>query len=281
MQEETPSILRRNINYNRLILFTIIICSLTLIGMPMQINKEVDVTKTENAELSAGVTKSLLEISRDPLAETLSAGLTKHILKIEKEPQIEMLKIDTVAAAAEIKESTEETTEIEAVEVVESEPEPVYKNLDEIEISRDMDLIKTSGLSREDFCELLANFKYDYAGFYERNAGWIWDLSQEYQVNEIFMCGVFGLESLYGSNDIHVEAHNYGSIMRNGKLASYESDAEGIKANFELFADDYFNPEGKYYGGVTLDSFGDTYCPPTKECPSWAAEVYSCMKKFL
>lgn len=276
MQEETPSFLRRNINYNRLILFTIIICSLTLIGMPMQINKELDATKTENAELSAGVTKSLLEISRDPLAETLSAGLTKHILKIEKEPQIEMLKIDTVAAAAEIKESTEETTEIEAVEVVESESEPVYKNLDEIEISRDMDLTKTSGLSREDFCELLANFRYDYDGFYNRNAGLIWDFSQEYHVNEFFICGVFGLESLYGSNGKHISAHNYGSIMKKGELVTYESDEEGIEANYKLFANSYLSPDGKYYKGVTLDSIGNTYCDS-----NWAGQVYECMKVFL
>ena len=139
-----------------------------------------------------------------------------------------------------------------------------------------MDLTKTSGLSREDFCNLLADFKYDYAGFYERNSGLIWDLSQEYQVNEFFVCGVFAEESLYGSNEAHIVTHNYGSIMKNGKLVSYESDAEGIRANFELFAKSYLSPDGKYYKGVTVDSIANTYCDS-----SWAGRVYSCMKKFL
>lgn len=207
----------------------------------------------------------------------LTSGVNKDLMELLKQqlPEIEENDVDTVT-------STAEGTTNAVDDTAEPEMEIVYKTLEEVSISRDMDLTETTGMSKEDFCELLANFEYDYEGFYERNAGLIWDLSQEYQVNEIFICGVFALESYYGSSEKHISAHNYGSIMTgDGKLQKFENDAEGIEANFELFANSYLSPEGKYYKGVTLDAIGDTYCPPTKDCPSWAGKVYSCMQKFL
>lgn len=268
--QETPPILliRRNIKYNRLIQSAILICSMMLLitstmlvsnkdenvikKVTEKVTQKVDVS-TEKVELSAGVSKAIFKSLKKP----------KVKLETEIELGLEKLNLDTVTAA-------------------ETETQILYKSIEEIEISRDMDLTQTTGISREDFCQLLAEFKYDYDGFYEKNAGLIWDLSQTYQVNEIFICGVFALESYYGSNEKHIAAHNYGSMMnRKGKLIQYESDEEGIEANFKLFANSYLNPEGKYYKGVTLDSIGDTYCPPTTKCPSWAGKVYKCMQMFI
>lgn len=287
MEETPPSILRRNNSYNRLIQSAIIICSMILlVGISaMQGNNTVEVTeeKAETVELSAGVSRKMLQMLNEPQPEKLAAGVSKQLMQLAQEPlpEVEKMDMETVTSPAD----------------TEPEREIIYKTLED-GISRGMDLTETTGLSREDFCELLANFKYDYAGFYEQNAGLIWDLSQKYQVNEIFICGVFALESLYGSNEKHIANHNYGSIMtskviivkdENGEekeitiqeLKPYLTDAEGIEANFKLFANCYLAPEGKYYKGVTLDSIGDTYCPPTPDCPSWADKVYSCMQKFL
>lgn len=320
MQEEIPSILRRNIKYNRLIQSAILICFIILLGIPMQLNEGAD-AKPEVIGLSAGVTNATMQMSKEPLPKELSAGVSNAMLQVLKELHVDILEVYTVSAAADtlaeskaeaetetetvaVAEGEAETetvavadseaeAETETVDVEESEPETVYKSLEEVKISRNMDLTETTGLSREDFCELLANFKYDYAGFYERNSGLIWDLSQEYQVNEFFICGVFAEESLYGSNEAHISTHNYGSIMitevvkvedENGeekeikikKLKPYSSDEEGIRANFELFANSYLSPDGKYYKGVTLDSIGNTYCDS-----KWAGQVYSCMKYFL
>lgn len=272
MEETPPSILRRNNSYNRLIQSAIIICSMILlVGISaMQGNNTVEVTeeKAETVELSAGVSRKMLQMLNEPQPEKLAAGVSKQLMQLAQEPlpEVEKMDMETVTSPAD----------------TEPEREIIYKTLEEIGISWDMDLREPTGLSREDFCKLLANFQYDYEDFYKRNAGLIWDLGQEYQVNEIFVCGVFALESYYGSNASHVEAHNYGSIMtRDRKLVKYASDAEGIEANIKLFADCYLNPDGKYYKGVTLDSIGDTYCPPTPDCPSWADKVYSCMQKFL
>jgi len=239
---DEPSILRRNIKYKGLIAFVLICSAMFVTTSLVQLNKE----EVKTIQFAPPI--------------NLSAGVSRQIFEDpELELEIQKLENDIVTAT-----------------------QNSYISIDEIEISRDMNLTKPLGISREDFCELLSNFKYDYEGFYEQNAGFIWDLSQIYQQNEIFMCGLYGLESYYGSSDKHQAAHNYGSIMTaSGELVQYASDEEGIEANFKLFANHYFNPEGKYYKGVTLDAIGDTYCPPTPETPSWADKVYQCMLMFL
>lgn len=285
MEKTPPVLLRRNNSYNRLIQSAIIICSMILLGFSaMQVqgdNVKVHVTekKVETVELSAGVSRM-----KEPQPEKMVAGLSKQLMKFAKEPlpEVEELNVETVTTSIETEDVADVTETEDVAEEEKTEPEILYKSLEEVKISRNMDLTETTGLSREDFCKLLANFKYDYAGFYKQNAGLIWDLSQKYQVNEIFICGVFGLESYYGSDDRHISTHNYGSIMRRtGGMVKYSSDAEGIEANFRLFANSYLSTEGKYYKGVTLDSIGNTYCPPTPDCPSWADKVYSCMQYFL
>lgn len=300
MQETPPVILRRNIT--KVIEITVCTCFILLLVISAMQPKLVQKTAVKEinrkATLTAGVSKQFSEVLTEKTAKNTSntAGISRHLEEVLKKKQkeakqakVEKLQVDTVTSVAK----TTETADVE-----DAKPEILYKSLEEVKISRSMDLTETTGLSREDFCELLANFKYDYAGFYERNAGLIWDLSQKYQVNEIFICGVFALESLYGSNEKHIANHNYGSIMtskvitvkdENGEekkvtiqeLKPYLTDAEGIEANFKLFANCYLTPEGKYYKGVTLDAIGNTYCPPIKDCPSWAGQVFSCMKKFL
>lgn len=280
MNDTTPIIQRRNINI-RIKYFILILCSMAiLIGISAIQKNQLETKKTVEKEQQTKNKK----INLPERNYKLSAGITQHIVELlketERETKVEALKTDIVTDA------------------IDTTPEIIYKSLTEVQISRGMDLTETTGLSREDFCKLLENFKCDYDGFYKRNAGWIWDLGQEYKVNEIFVCGVFALESFYGSNASHVKAHNYGSIMtskvvsvtdENGKekeitiqeLKTYLTDEEGIEANFKLFADCYLSPDGKYYKGVTLDSIGDTYCPPTNDCPSWADKVYECMQVFL
>lgn len=284
MQETQELKLRRS---SKAIETLVRICFILLIGIstiqPISktyIKKEANATAT--AEINQHFDEVLKEQTIKSLTTSLTAGTSRNFMEVLKEtnnqPKVEKLELETVTTSAKIKEMAEVDTE----DVEDAEPSTLYKSIEEVKISRNMYLTETTGLSREDFCELLANFKYDYEGFYSQNAGLIWDLSQEYQVNEIFLCGVFALESYYGSDDRHVNAHNYGSIMnKHGELVVYESDAEGIEANFKLFANCYLSPEGKYYKGVTIDSIGDTYCPPTTECPSWADKVYCCMQYFL
>ncbi len=306
--QETPPVLRRNIN--KVIEISVLIGFMVLIGvLAMQpIHLSQTATKKVSGTLRAGINQHFGEVLKGETAKnarvttSLTSGINRHFDEVLKEKskevietkkaQVEKLEVEIVTApektieTAEVVKETETKETEEAAEaeekVEDAEPEMLYKSLDEVKISRDMDLTQTTGLSKEDFRDLLADFKYDYAGFYKQNAGLIWELSQKYQVNEIFLCGVFALESYFGSDDRHVNAHNYGSIMNKyGELVRYASDAEGIEANFKLFANCYLSTKGKYYKGVNIDSIGDTYCPPTPECPSWADKVYCCMQYFL
>ena len=293
MQETPPVILRRNIT--KVIEITVCTCFillLVILAMQPKLGQKTAVKEiNRKATLTAGVSRQFGEVLTEKTAKNTSntAGISRHLEEVLKKKQkeakqakVEKMQVDTVTSVAGTTETTGLANETEVADAEETKPEILYKSLDEVKISRDMNLTETTGLSKEDFCELLANFKYDYAGFYERNAGAIWDLSQKYKVNEVFICGVFALESYYGADDRHVNTHNYGSIMnKDGKMVRYATDAEGIEANFKLFANCYLNPEGKYYKGVILDSIGDTYCPPTPECPSWADKVYCCMQYFL
>lgn len=305
--KEFPAVMLRR-NGSKVI---VLMCFMLLIGV-VAAQQPKNLSRTEMEETKetpmAGINRhfeemlSEHEIKNMNSNNELTAGISKHLMDVLEEKskearnnaKVEKHSIERVTSSTKVHENVEKVEETENTnnaeieeieeteEVEETKTEILYKSIEEVKISRDMNLTETTGLSREDFCELLANFQNDYAGFYERNAGLIWDLSQEYQVNEIFLCGVFALESYYGSNKSHMDAHNYGSMMNgHGKLISYESDAEGIEANYKLFANSYLSSEGKYYKGVTLDSVGDTYCPPTKDCPSWAGKVYCCMQYFL
>ena len=62
-------------------------------------------------------------------------------------------------------------------------------SISDVTISRTMDLTKRTGLSREDFIKLISGVKADTSGFFEDNAGTIYDLCKTYSINEIFFCG--------------------------------------------------------------------------------------------
>ena len=61
----------------------------------------------------------------------------------------------------------------------------MYKRLDEITISKDMDLTVRCNVSRDDFIALMAGVRADTSGFFEQNAGTIYDLCEKYEINEI------------------------------------------------------------------------------------------------
>ncbi len=48
-----------------------------------------------------------------------------------------------------------------------------------------MDLTVRTGLSRADFITLISGVKADTSGFFEENAGTIYDLCEEYSLNEL------------------------------------------------------------------------------------------------
>lgn len=152
-----------------------------------------------------------------------------------------------------------------------------YIPLDQVKISFDMDVSQPTGLSKEDFITLVANMKRDKTGILEANAGTIWECCQTYNVNEIFVLGICGIESGWCSASQHQKTHNYASLMSGGKLIPYASDAAGFEAMIKLLGQRYLTPGGGLYHGKTITGVGTSYCNPT----SWPQKVYKCMQQVF
>ena len=150
-------------------------------------------------------------------------------------------------------------------------------SISEVKISKSMDLTKRTGLSREDFIKLMSRVKADTSGFFEDNAGEIYDLCEEYSINEIFFCGLISAESGWNIASNHRSTHNYISLMKNGKLISYSSVSEGLEVAAKKLHYNYLTPGGKFYHGRTLAGVKTCFCPSS----TWVDLVYGRMKQIV
>ena len=98
------------------------------------------------------------------------------------------------------------------------EKEQKYIKPQEVKISKNMDLTKRTGLSKEDFKKVIKNLKQDTSKFFYNNADTIYDLCEKYQINEFFFCGLISAESGWKIASNHRSTHN----TRNTK-ASFKS----------------------------------------------------------
>ena len=150
--------------------------------------------------------------------------------------------------------------------------------IEDVVISKDMDLTVRTGLSREDFITLMAGVKEDKKGFFEENAGLIYDICEEYQINEIFFCGLIAGESGWHIADNHRRTYNYISLMSGGKLIKFSSVEDGLRKAAETLHNNYLTPGGKFYYGPTLAGVKTRFCPASS---TWVNLIYGNMKKIL
>ncbi len=153
--------------------------------------------------------------------------------------------------------------------------EESYISLEEVrnQMNYNMEINKPCGLSKEDFVELLDNLQYDYEGLYERNAEFIWEYEQEYQINGLFICSIIAIESGWGQHDAN--QNNYtGTMGANGKYKSFDSEEEGIEYTFQNLKDNYID-----CGLTTIPSISPVYLGYHSD--SWANNVYSAMKMIV
>ena len=153
-----------------------------------------------------------------------------------------------------------------------------YKNINEIEISKNMDLTKRTGVSKEDFMKLMANLKVDTSGFFEKNSETIYNLCEKYELNEVFFCGLIAAESGWNITKGHRNKCNYISMMSKGKMIKFASPEEGLEAAAKLLHNKYLTPGGSYYRGKTLSSVQKIFCPDSS---TWVGLVYGCMKQIV
>lgn len=206
-------------------------------------------------------------------------------LQIAKE---ETLEVENTIEKAEVENSFERETEVTSrsseERIVEEtiketvEEQPQYISIEEITISRDMDLTERCGISKEDFINLMENMKVDYSGFFGENAEAIYDLCEEYEINEIFFCGLIAAESGWKISSNHRNTCNYISMMSGGKLIRYSTPEEGLEAATKLLHNRYLTEGGSCYYGKTLSAVQRRFCPNSS---TWVGLVYGCMKQVV
>ena len=146
-----------------------------------------------------------------------------------------------------------------------------------VRISKGMDLTKRTGLTKEQFKKMVKHVSQDTSKFFYNNADYIYDLCQQYQINEIFFCGLISAESGWNIVGNHRRTHNYISLMRNGKLIHYSSTEEGLRVAAQKLHYNYLTPGGKFYKGKTLAGVKTYFCPTG----GWVNLVYGRMSQMM
>lgn len=199
----------------------------------------------------------------------------KEVEKLEEEKQTIEVAQET-SYEREIKVTSR--SEAQREKIAEEAPETKYISIEEIKISKDMDLSIRCGISREDFIKLMENMKVDYSGFFAKNAGIIYDLCEKYEINEIFFCGLIAAESGWSIASSHRNAHNYISMMSSKGLIRYSSEEEGLEAATKLLHNKYLTKGGSCYSGKTLSAVQKRFCPNSS---TWVGLVFGCMKQVV
>lgn len=173
------------------------------------------------------------------------------------------------------KTKSEEPEEVVIIEEVIEEKQ--YTKIEDIKISRDMDLTVRTGISKEDFKKLISNVKYDTSKFFYNNSDFIYDLCEEYQINEIFFCGLISAESGWNIASNHRRTHNYISLMTKNGLIAYGSVEEGLIAAAKALHNNYLTEGGRFYNGKTLYGVKTKFCPASS---TWVELVYGRMQQI-
>lgn len=175
------------------------------------------------------------------------------------------------------KEIVEKTLEKNIEEII-FVPEIPHVEISDVKISKDMNLTERTGLLKEDFVELINRLKTDKSGFFRDNAEKIYDLCEQYSINEIFFCGLIAQESGWNIAANHRRTNNFISLMSNGRLLSYSSVEEGLEVAAQKLHNNYLETTGKFYHGQTLSGVKVAFCPASS---TWVDAVYGRMKTIL
>ncbi|MBQ7409786.1 MAG: hypothetical protein IJW20_00185 [Clostridia bacterium] len=196
-----------------------------------------------------------------------SQGETREDVNLQG--NVGMINIESIehSLQEEIEESAEPIEEV-----------PATTPIEEVTISRDMNLTVRTGLSREDFITLIAGVEEDTSGFFEENAGLIFDLCEKYQINEIFFCGLIAGESGWRIADNHRRTYNYISLMSHGGLIRYSSVEDGLEKAAMALHNNYLTEGGRFYHGPTLAGVKTRFCPASS---TWINLIYGNMERIL
>lgn len=214
--------------------------------------------------------------------------------EVQTNEEVEIAKVETQEVSSRKsmndRQSTETQTENNQTEQIEAtneeqnqepeniEPEKTYTQIKDVKISKDMDLTVSTNLSKEDFKTVISGVKQDTSKFFYNNSELIYDLCQQYELNEIFFCGLISAESGWNIADNHRRTHNYISLMSKGNLIKYNSVEEGLEVAAKTLHNKYLTKGGVFYYGKTLSAVKTKFCPASS---TWVNLVYGRMKQII
>lgn len=198
------------------------------------------------------------------------------------EPQEEQINISRQKEQITSRNSISRKGKSEHLEEIIAEQEENTKNqytsIEEVEIFREMDLTIRTGLSKEDFKILISNVKYDNSKFFYENSDYIYDLCEEYQINEIFFCGLISAESGWEIASNHRRTYNYISLMTQKGLIQFDSVEDGLESAAKALHNNYLTEGGCFYNGKTLYGVKTKFCPASS---TWVELVYGRMQQII
>ena len=253
-------------------LFAIVIIAAAIIGIVLIANKyitangyemltEVAVTEENNEKENLRNVETVSSRTAETARSEAIANKAENVNKEENQNEINNNEIEEQKAE-------EENTEIETQS---------YISVQDIAISQDMDLTVRTGISKEDFVDLISRVKADKSKFFYENAKTIYDLCEKYELNEIFFCGLISAESGWNIASNHRSTYNYISLMVNGKLKQFSSVEDGLEQAAKALHENYLTPGGRFYHGKTLSGVKTRFCPSSS---TWTSLVYGRMKQI-
>lgn len=277
MEQQTGKVISIRLIY--IILFLVVLIVGISVGIKYWNQKEVkqiaeksiEITRQENSSLAS---RRIEEQNRvTARGENLSRSQENNQKEEKQEDSTEKLEENTEPSQEKIINIAEATIAEE-----QNDLGTKYISISEVKISRNMDLTVRTGLSREDFIKLISGVKQDTSGFFEQNAGTIYDLCKEYSLNEVFFCGLISAESGWNIAQNHRTTHNYISLMSNGKLIHYASVESGLREAARKLHTNYLTKGGKFYYGKTLSAVKTKFCPASS---TWVDLVYGRMSQIV
>lgn len=93
---------------------------------------------------------------------------------------------------------------------------------------------------------------------------WYLKAEQTYGVNAIFLMALTAQESDWGTSHRARTQNNlsgYAVYSSGAEGVTFSSKGESIMETAKLIAENYINPDGAYYNGVSVASVNIRYCP--------------------
>lgn len=264
-------------------LYVIIAIVISIIGIVVLVNKYVRINKGEVfTDIAIIEDNDEITNSRNVQAVSSRDSETSRSELIQDRERISETEEQEEATADEIQIEEQEEAVADEIQIEKQEDNnedelTTYISVQDITISQDMDLTKRTGVSKEDFVELISRVKADKSKFFYENAETIYDLCEKYELNEIFFCGLISAESGWNIASNHRSTYNYISLMANGKLKQFSSVEEGLEQAAKALHEKYLTPGGKFYHGKTLSGIKTRFCPSST---TWTSLVFGRMKQI-